>query len=269
MSFDVGDSVPLAWDVKDAAGVLVNASTIVLTVTRPDGTAENPSVPAPGTTGQYRVTYVPATEGRYSWRAVTTGPSTAYQDVFEVREQVSPALVSLADAKTHLNIPAATTTFDEELREYLEGITRVVEQYVGPIVRRTYTRRVCGYRYSITLPHTQVLSITAITLVMDGSSPITIADLSINSEAGIVTYKNGSLFPWGEMDWTYQVGRSYVQPNWTLAAKMILDHNWKSQLGNLPSIQGDEDRGYIFPGQEIPPRAEMLLAPDSGSAGFA
>lgn len=267
MSFDVGDSVPLAWDVRDAAGALANASTVTLTVTRPDGTTENPSVPVPSVTGEYRVTYVPATEGRYAWRAVTTGPNTAYQDVFEVREQVSPALLSLADAKAHLNM--GTTAFDEELREYLEAITRVVEQYVGPIVRRTHTRRVCGGRYSITLPHTQVLSISSIVLVMDGSSPITIADLSINSEAGIVTYKSGSVFPWGEMDWTYVVGRSYVHPNWTLATKMILQHNWKSQLGNLPSIQGDEDRGYISAGQEIPPRAEMLLAPDAGSAGFA
>jgi len=105
--------------------------------------------------------------------------------------------------------------------------------------------------------------------VADGSSPITIGDLSINAEAGLVTYKSGSMFPYGDMDWTYVVGRTYVEPNWTLATKMILEHNWKSQLGNLPSIQGDEDRGYISPGQVIPPRAEMLLAPDSGSAGFA
>lgn len=269
MPYDIDDSVSIAWNVFDADGDPVDAATAVLTVTKPDGTAETPPVSAPLVTGQYRVVYIPATAGRYTWRAVTTLPNTAYADVFEVREAISPSLISLAEAKAHLNIPAATTTFDSELREYCEAVTRIVEQYVGPIVRRTYTRRVCGSSYAITLPHTQVQSITSIVLVMDGSSPITISDLAINTEAGIVTYKNGSVFPWGEMDWTYEVGRSYVQPNWTLAAKMILDHNWKSQLGNLPSIQGDEDRGYIFPGQEIPPRAEMLLAPDSGSAGFA
>jgi hypothetical protein len=269
MPFDIDDSVSIAWDVFDADGDPTNAGTAVLTVTKPDGTVETPSVPAPVVTGQYRVVYIPDVAGRYTWRAVTTLPNTAYADVFEVREAMSPSLISLADAKAHLNIPVTSTTHDSELREYIEAMTRIVEQYVGPIVTRSYTRRVCGYTSSILLPHTQVREVTAITLVQDGSSPINLADLSIDSEAGIVTMKGGSTFPYGEMDWTYTVGRDYVHPNWTLAAKMILDFNWKSQLGNLPSIQGDEDRGYVFAGQEIPPRAEMLLAPDAGNAGFA
>lgn len=269
MSFDVGDSVPIAWDVKDSAGVLVNAGTAVLTITLPDGTTTTPAVPAPGVTGQYRVTYVPTLEGRHVWRAVTTAPNTAIQDVFEVREQASPAVLSVADGKAHLNIPTTVTTFDEELREYLEAVTKVVEQYVGPIVRRTHVRRVPGYCYAVTLPHTQVLSITSITLVQDGSSPITISDLTINTEAGIVTYKTGAVFPFGDMDWTYVVGRSYVHPNWTLAAKMILDYNWESQLGSLPSIQGDSDQEYISRRTLVPPRAALLLAPDGGAGGFA
>lgn len=269
MSFDVGDSVPIAWDVKDATGTLVNAGTSVLTITLPDGTTTTPVVPAPGVTGQYRVTYVATIEGRHVWRAVTTAPNTAYQDVFEVREQVSPALLSLADGKAHLNIPVTVTTFDDELREFLEAVTKVVEQYVGPIVRRTYVRRVQGYCSAVTLPHTQVLSITSITLVQDGSSPVTISDLSINAEAGIVTYKNGAVFPFSDMDWTYLVGRSYVHPNWTLAAKMILEYNWESQLGSLPSVQGDSDRDYISRRTLVPPRAALLMQADGTAGGFA
>lgn len=274
MSFDVGDSVPIAWDVRDSAGVLINASTSVLTITLPDGTATTPTVPAPGVTGQYRVTYVPVQEGRHTWRAVTTGPNTAYQDVFEVREQASPSLLSLADGKAHLNIASTITTFDDELREFLEGITKIVEQYVGPIVRRTYTRRMPGFTYAVALPHTQVLSITSIMLVMDGTSPVTISDLTINTEAGIVKYKNEAIFPYTDMDWTYVVGRTYVHPNWTLAAKMILEYNWQSQLGSLPSIQGSSDRDYISHGMRfvapvIPPRAALLMAPDGAAGGFA
>lgn len=269
MSFDVGDSVPVAWDVKDSAGTLVNASTAVLTITLPDGTTTTPTVPAPTVTGQYRVTYVPTLEGRHVWRAVTTGPNTAIQDVFEVRETASPALLSLADAKLHLNISASTTTFDEELREFIEAVTKVVEQYVGPITRRTYVRRVPGYCYAVALPHTQVLSITSITLVSDGTSPVTISDLTINTEAGIVAYKTGTAFPFGEMEWTYLVGRSYVHPNWTLAAKMILEYNWESQLGSLPSVQGDSDADYISKRTLVPPRAGLLLAPDGSAGGFA
>lgn len=267
MSFDVGDSVPIAWDVRDAAGVLTNASTSVLTITLPDGTTTLPSVPGPSVAGQYRVTFVPTLEGRHVWRAVTTGPNTAYQDVFEVREALSPAIISLADAKAHLNIPITSTTFDDELREFIESTTVTVEQYVGPITRRTYVRQVCSDGYAVILPHTQILSITSIVLIADGTSPITLSDLSINAEAGIVAYKNGSPFPWGEMTWTYVVGRSYVQPNWTLAAKMILEHNWRSQLGNLPSIQGD-DTG-VTGSRLVPPRAMLLLTANNTPAGFA
>lgn len=268
MPYDISDSVPIAVDVKNDAGTLANANTVTLTITKPDGTTETPTVTnPPSITGQYRYTYVPAVEGAYTWRFVTTTPSTAYADVFTVRGS-SPSLLSLADAKSHLKITG--TSDDEKLREFLEAATEIVESYTGPIVRRTHTARVCGYRREITLPHTQVLSITSITLAKDGSTPVTLSDLSINSAAGVVTYKNGGSFPYGDMDWVYVVGRTFVKANWTLAAKIILKHNWETQLGNLPSIQGDS-QGYVVSGNGflVPFRAMSLLAPDQVPLGFA
>src|SRR5690349_18484312 len=109
MPYDISDSVPIAWDVLDASGNPANAGAVTLTVTKPDGTEDTPAVTnPPATTGQYRVTYVPTVEGRYTWRAVTTTPNTAYQDVFDVRESTSPGLVSLADAKAQLKITTTT-----------------------------------------------------------------------------------------------------------------------------------------------------------------
>lgn len=269
MPYDVSDSVPLAWDVKDATGALTNATTVTLTVTKPDGTTETPSVTNPPTSiGQYRVTYIPTTQGVYAWRAVTTSPNTAYQDTFVVRGSVSPAIISLADAKAHLNI--STTTYDDELREYLEAATEIIESYIGPVVRRSHTARVCGYRTRIPLPHTQVLAVTSITIVRDGTTPITLSDLAIDAQAGVISYKNGTYFPYGEMDVAYTVGRTEVKANWTLAAKIIVAHNWSTQLGNLPSIQGDSP-GYVVSGAGylVPYRAISLLIPDGVPAGFA
>lgn len=271
MTFDVGDSVPIAVDVKDSNGTLANASTAVLTVTLPDGSTTTPVVTnPPASAGQYRVTFVPTLTGRHEWRLVTTVPNTAYQDVFDVRESPSPSLISLADAKAHLNI--TTTASDDELREFLEAATEIVESYVGPVVTRTHTARVYGhyYRRSIALPHTQVTGITSITLVWDGSNPVNLADLTFDTPAGIVTFKSGFWFPYGDMDITYTVGRSYVKPNWSLAAKIIVKHLWDTQLGNLPSIQGD-DHGYVVTGSGylVPYRAEALLQADQISAGFA
>lgn len=267
MPSDIGDSVPLAWDVKDAAGALTNAGTATLTITLPDGTTVSPSVTnPPASTGQYRVTYVPTIEGRYSWRAVSTSPNTAYQDVFEVREAASPSLLSLADAKAHLNI--TSTTHDDELREFLEAATEIIESHVGAIVRRTHTDKLLGGGETILLPHMQVLEVTALTLDRDGSSPLALSDLSIDGPAGILRLKSCALFPYGWLNITYKVGRAYVKPNWTLAAKDIVKYNWRSQLGGLPAIQGDQQDAPL-PGFMIPPSVAALLAPDDVPVGFA
>ncbi len=156
------------------------------------------------------------------------------------------------------------------MREYLEAATEIVESYMGPVVTRTHTARVCGYRREIPLPHTQVTAITAITIVRDGTTPITLSDLTINTAAGVISYKNGSPFPYGDMDVTYTVGRTSVKANWTLAAKIIVKHNWETQLGNLPSIQGDSP-GYVVSGSGylVPFRAVSLLQSDQVPAGFA
>lgn len=268
MPYDIGDSVPIAWDVRDSAGVLTNATGVVLAVTLPDGTTATPTVPAPAVTGQYRVTYVPAVEGRYLWRVVMTGPNTAYGDVFDVREAASPALLSLADTKRHLRI--TDTSRDDQLREYIEAATEIVESYVGPIVTRTHVARVMGFRSQIPLPHTQVTAITNITIIRTGTSPIVLSNLSINTPAGVFGYKNLLSIPWGEMDVTYTVGRPFVKANWTMAAEIIVQHIWQSQLGNLPSMQGDDlvdprlGTGYL-----VPFRAISLLQPDQVPAGFA
>ena len=259
MPYDIADSVPLAWDVKDSAGALANATTATLTITLPDGTTASPAVTNPPTsTGQYRVTYIPAVEGLYSWRAVTTSPNTAYQDVFEVRPTVSPALLSLADAKAHLRI--TSTTSDDELRQYLEATTEIIEGYIGPVVRRTYTSRVQGGGRAIILPHTQVLSVASFTTVQSGAALVPVANLSIDGEAGDVYRKDGGYFPCGPFNITYTVGRSVMKPNWGLAAKIIVKHNWDTKLGNLPSAQGD-DRGYVVTGSGflVPYRAIALL----------
>lgn len=259
MPYDIADSVPIAWDVRDAAGALANATSATLTITLPDGTTATPSVTnPPSVVGQYRVTYVPTLEGRHEWRAVTTGPNTAYGDVFVVRGNVSPALLSLADAKTHLKITG--TASDDELREYLEAATEVVEGYIGPVVRRTYTTRANGGRNVLILPHTQVLSVTSITSVLTGTTPIPLVNLTIDTEAGDVYLKYAGCFPYGAFDITYTVGRAVMKANWGTAAKIIVKHMWSNKLGNLPSTQGDNP-GYVVTGSghQVPYQAIALL----------
>lgn len=258
MTYDIADSVPIAWNVVDAAGAPVTAGAVTLTVTKPDGTTETPAVPAPSNPGQYRVTYVPTLEGRYTWRAVTTTPNTAFQEVFTVRAASANALLSLAEVKTHLNI--TSTTYDDELRDFIESATEVVESYTGPIVQRTYTNRVQGGREVIILPHTQVLAVTSFTSVLNGTTPIQNQYLSIDREAGDIYRVGGGWFPCGAYNMTYTVGRTAVKASWITAAKIIIKHMWETRLGGLPSGQGD-DRGYVVTGSGylVPFRAIALL----------
>lgn len=258
MTYDIADSVPIAWNVVDAAGSPVTAGAVTLIVTKPDGTTETPPVPAPSSPGQYRVTYVPTLEGRYVWRAVTTTPNTAFQEVFTVRAAASAALLSLAEVKTHLNI--TSTTYDDELRDFIESATEIVESYTGPIVQRTYTDRVQGGREVIILPHTQILSVTAFTSILNGTTPVQLSNLTIDGASGDIYRKDSGGFPGGAYNITYTVGRTAVKANWLMAAKIIVKHMWETRLGGLPSGQGD-DRGYVVTGSGylVPFRAIALL----------
>lgn len=260
MPFDIGDSVPISFDVRSpTTGALVNATTVTLTITLPDGSTVNPSVTnPPAVTGQYREFYVPTVEGRFAWRAVTTSPNTAHQDTFEVRGTVSPALLSLDDGKRHLKI--TTTSFDDELKEFLEAAIATVEDVIGPVVRRTLTTRQWGGWYRIYLPKTQVLQVTSMTLVRDGTTPVLLSDIIINANHGVISRKSEAPFPDAWFDIGYIVGRLTLQANWTLAAKLVLQHLWESKLGTLQATQTDE-RGDVVTGSGfiIPYRALTLL----------
>jgi hypothetical protein len=107
---DLGSVYQVAVDVADASGTLVNPGSATLVITLPDGTTVSPAVPTPTTLGKVRVDYVTAQAGRHVWRLVTSGPTTAYADVFDVQPAIPVGIVSLADARAQLNFRAAETS---------------------------------------------------------------------------------------------------------------------------------------------------------------
>ena len=70
--YDLGDVASLGITIKDAAGNLANATSVVATITTPDGTTSTPTV-VNTSTGLYDVSYTPSTSGRYLIRWVATG----------------------------------------------------------------------------------------------------------------------------------------------------------------------------------------------------
>lgn len=275
--FDLGDVVPLTIDVRDAAGNLANAGgTVTLTIGLPDGTSISPASTNP-TAGRYQCDFVPTLPGRHAVRWVATGTNaSAYSDVFDVRPSDPGYIVSLSDAKRFLQIPVTNTTDDEELREYIESTTQVIEFWRNEsIVRRTvvdqadtfgFTQptidgfQVGGSARNISLTHSPVIAVTSVTRV-DGTFTWDVSALDVDPDRGLITVITGPLF-YGLISVVYVVGYSIVPANYTLAAKIIIGHLWSTQRqpsvgGGVFSNQTDSTpSGFGF---AIPNRAAELL----------
>ena len=261
---DLGASYPVAFDVRDAANALTNATGVTLTITLPDGTSATPTVTnPPAVTGQYRLTYLPTLVGRFSWAAVTTVPNAAYGDTFNVRAYAS--LISLAEAKAHLNITG--TGSDDELRGFLLASTELVESKVGPCVRRSFTERVTDARGgSILLPYKPLLSVTSVTSVQPSGPAWATADLIVDNDAGIVTTQWAAMRFWyGPWDVVFTAGRAVVPERFLQACKEQARHLWDTQRGAQPPalLSGEEvfssTTGFTF---SVPRRVLELLEQD-------
>lgn len=278
MPYDFGDVVPLGTTVKDGSGTLVNAGAMALTITLPDATTVTVSPVVPVSTGTYNYDYTPAQAGRHVVRWVATGANAgAYTDAFDVREAAPPFILSLADAKAHLNI--STTTHDDELRSWVETVTAVVEHFVGACVRRTVVEDhdyLPAYGASVVvLRKTPVISLTSVVAILDGGTSYSVADLDLDGATGVVRRKDGGRM-YGPLRFTDVVGRAVIPANFTAAGRIILQHLWRTQYGAsraLPGIGGGDDFAVTEPipglGYAVPNRALQLLEPHRLPPGVA
>jgi hypothetical protein len=255
---DLGSTVQLAVDVVTAGGVLVDPSAATLTVTLPDGTTANPVVPQPSVVaGQLRVSYAPLAVGHYSWQMVTTGPGTAYGDVFNVAPSASPAIMSLADAKQHLNITGSQD--DDELRFFMAATTHAVERVRGEaIARRTVTERVeftSPWPWFV-LTTTPVLAVSSL-VRLDSTQSWQPSDFDIDLRRGKLTVLPSGLPVLGQVLITYDAGYAVIPPNFQLAADIILKHMWETQRGTMGVQMGGDDyapspgSGYAVPNRAV------------------
>jgi hypothetical protein len=265
--FTIGDVLPFAATVKDAAGVLANAGTMTLTVTLPDGTAAvgSPFTVTPTSTGLYDKDVTSTQAGRYHgyWQA-TGANAGGYEEEFVVAPADSGTFVRLAEAKTHLNA-AGITTNDVELEHFLQAACARIEYEVGPVARRTVTSERQRHEYgraTIWLHQAPVISVTTVTSVATGGTTVTVADLDVDPD-GRITYKDGyTRFPAGLYLWTYVAGRVIIPAPITLATKELVRHLWRSQRGatGLP-LQGGEDVYVPTLPFALPNGVRELLAP--------
>jgi hypothetical protein len=155
VTLNLGGVIRLTYTVKNDLAVLVNPSTVTLTIVQPDGvsapgiTVVNP----PTSTGVLTYDFTPTQVGLHQVHWATTGPVTAEDDVFSVEPALS-LLISVDEAIGHLRGQGVLTSDSD--RETLQWLCLAVRDAIevdlsSAIVRRTVTETFDGGDYHLNL----------------------------------------------------------------------------------------------------------------------
>lgn len=176
------------------------------------------------------------------------------------------ALLSLAEAKDQLNITGDAN--DAVLEAYIAGVTTAIEAHVGPVeartVRETHETPTYGARVLV-LTQSPVISLTSVTPVLTAGTEYAVSSLALDSTTGAVQRLDGGRL-YGPLSVLYIAGRSEVPPTINLAARLMLQHLWRTRRGSArgPVIAGGDDYDVNEPvagwGYAIPNRVLELLA---------
>lgn len=163
MSYAEGQPVLLSALVRDSAGALANATTVTLTITKPDGGTDTPTVAnPPSVTGTYAYTYVPTATGLHGvrWLFGGTNASAPMVDAFYVEAGVTFPLVSLAEARRQCRL--ASTADDPDVQRFALVASDICERRTQVWRRRPITVTLDGGRSFLRLCR-PVASVTSVT----------------------------------------------------------------------------------------------------------
>jgi hypothetical protein len=176
------------------------------------------------------------------------------------------ALLTLDDAKAQLNITGDSS--DAELTAYIDAVTPVIEEYVGPVeARKVVEQHDAGSgRRVLVMRSTPVLSLTSVEPLLTGGISYPVAGLVLDPDSGEIRPRDHRRFC-GLLEVTAQTGRSEVPATINLAARILVQHLWRTQRparsGALPG--GGDDYSVSEPiagfGYAVPNRVLELLAP--------
>lgn len=173
------------------------------------------------------------------------------------------ALLTLADAKAQLNI--ATDANDAELTAYINACTAIIERYVGPVENRTVTEILDSKGLTMAVTQVPAASLTSVTPVLSNGLQLSVSDLVLDGTAGVIRRLDGSLFGGGPWRVEYAAGRGQIDPTINVAARILLQHLWRTQRGSGrgPVIAGGDDYDGNEPvvgwGYAIPNRVLQML----------
>lgn len=251
---EVGDSIPLRWRVVNGQRTLVDA-TVALIVTPPGGSPTGVDVEHESV-GVYTSLYTPNVPGRHTLRWWATGAhDSSYSDVLNVVEPSAPvSLISLAEAKEHMQMDPQHDDEDDELLGFIAAASRVVEDYTKTVwARRTIVEE-------HVLDSTGVLIVDAAPIV-SLTSIVSADDTEVDLESVTFDARNGIIrvAASGPHTITMTAGEAVIPENVRKATEIICAHLWRTQrvqtLGGGPGFGGGMEaapvvgRGYLIPNQ--------------------
>ncbi len=154
-------------------------------------------------------------------------------------------LLTLAEARKFLNIDGADTSEDDELADFITGITPVVESGdanwsgIGPVVLRSRSTIIYGASANaVPAPVWPIDSLTSGAYLLD-DSPVDVSAMVVDQ--GLILTKDGSALPLRPWTLTYQAGfvadTASVPQNIKKGAAEILRLAWASQrLSDPPAF---------------------------------
>lgn len=263
--FTLGEIVPIVVETRSAALALEADTLVQVTITPATGAALGPFTATLVSVGKYQYNWTASVVGRSTWSGTTATHGIVPGDVIDVQPLAATGLMSLAGARSQLNL--SSTVNDSELRLFIAAATAVVEDIVGPVIPRVVTEQHTGA--SIMLNEYPVISVTSIapySAALGGTSYVT-AELLV-SQLGLVELASGSSFSASTRTVVYVAGRAIIPPAISLAARIIVQHLWDTQRGgsNLPLA---DDGMVVGAGWAVPRRAIELLEPFRKSPGVA
>jgi hypothetical protein len=188
-------------------------------------------------------------------------------------------MVSLADAKAQLNMDPAVHAFDDELRDFIAGVTGAVEDYKHQvIVRRAVTDTLDlssqgGYGYGwgsglrrqkFWLRSAPVISLIS-AISWDGSVTWDVTQMRA-SPSGLVRVMAGPPVT-GLVDMLYIAGLQQIPARYKRGALVVLQHAWETQRGPGTAASGviGTEEHWRQPGEffTIPDKAKEWMGPPS------
>lgn len=171
-----------------------------------------------------------------------------------------PELLTLPEARTALRLKDTDPKKDELLQSFIDGVTSIIESYVGWVTERTEVIEIRQGGCEVVLPGLNVISLTSGAYVRSGET-IDVTGMYI-SPSGILRLSAGGNLPLEAWRLTAVVGMTTIPAAIKRAAAEVLIEAWASQR-QTPG-QAEDLKPFL-----VPNRARAWLADYEVGPGFA